>query len=114
MHSQQPFSHAWGIPDRRRRVGRLDWSDVERAIMLNSPSAIAITGFDYAFPDARGVREANALPADAKQFIAAFEDRLGLPVAIVSTGPDVRETVALAERFRKTDDHIGKGAPVRA
>lgn len=90
---------AWGIPDRRRRVGTLDWDDVHRAVVLNSPTCIALTGFDYAFPVTRGASAPDAIPPEGRAFIAEMERRTGLPVALVSTGPDVRDTIALHDDY---------------
>lgn len=91
---------SWGIPDRQRRVAEFDWEDLRRAIILNSPSGIALTGFDYRFPEARGAQRLEALSSDARHYLEEFRERAGLDIDIVSTGPDVYDTIAIADRFK--------------
>lgn len=91
---------SWGVPDRTRRVAQIHWEDIERAILLNSPTSIALTGFDYAFPSARRATSVSMLPPQAERFLAEMERRTGLPVELVSTGPDVRDTIARSARFQ--------------
>jgi adenylosuccinate synthase len=91
---------AWGLNDQRRRVARLDWPDIHRAVRLNSPTCVALTGLDHAFPECRGARTPDELSPGALAFVEEFERRIGVPIGVISTGPDVVETVALESRFK--------------
>lgn len=84
-----------GVPDRRRRVGRFELSDVLRAVMLNTPRYLALQGFDYAFPDLIHCSSPADLSEEAKTFISGIEKAVGVPVGLVSTGPDVSDTIDL-------------------
>ena len=44
--------------------------------------------------DVRGVTDYNALPANAKNYVEFLEERIGVPITIVSTGPK-RHEIAL-------------------
>lgn len=84
-----------GIPDRRRRVGTLCKEDIRRAIMLNTPDCIALTGLDYLFPEVRGICDVSDMPLAARRYIDDFEEAFGIRVGIVSTGPEVDSTIEL-------------------
>jgi adenylosuccinate synthase len=43
--------------------------------------------------DSSGVRKYEKLPKQARDYIKALEDMLGVPVTIVSTGPDEKDTI---------------------
>ena len=44
----------------------------------------------------RGITDYNALPANAKGYVEFLEERIGVPVTIVSTGPK-RHEIALRQ-----------------
>ena len=46
--------------------------------------------------DVRGITDYNALPANAKGYVEFLEERIGVPVTIVSTGPK-RHEIALRQ-----------------
>ena len=46
--------------------------------------------------DVRGITDYNALPANAKCYVEFLEERIGVPVTIVSTGPK-RHEIALRQ-----------------
>lgn len=43
--------------------------------------------------DLTGVTDQNALPENLKSYIAYIEEQLGVPVTIVSVGPDRTQTI---------------------
>ncbi|HID01534.1 MAG TPA: adenylosuccinate synthase, partial [Piscirickettsiaceae bacterium] len=53
-----------------------------------------------------GIRDWDALPQAAKDYIRFIEDQVGVPVAILSTGPDRAETLILQDPF---DPNTPKG-----
>lgn len=83
------------VTGRRRRVAPFNHELARRALLANSATQIALTRVDTLFPAASRVRRYEDLPREAKDFICEVEDELGVPVTIVSTGPDVFDTIDL-------------------
>ncbi|PCN51022.1 adenylosuccinate synthetase [Candidatus Geothermarchaeota archaeon ex4572_27] len=81
------------VTGRKRRAAPFNFKYAKRAVMLNSPTQIALTKIDVLFKEARGVTSFDKLPREAKEFIYRIEDELKVPVSIISTGPDVEETI---------------------
>ncbi len=46
-----------------------------------------------------GVKEYDALPANAKAYLKRLEELCGVPIDIISTGPDREETIVLNHPF---------------
>ena len=46
-----------------------------------------------------GVKSLEALPVNARSYIARIEELVGAPIDIISTGPDREETVVLRHPF---------------
>jgi len=65
--------------------------------MINSASQIALTCIDYLVPGDRGVTEYDKLSEKSREFIEKVEREVGVPVTIISTGPDMEETIDLRE-----------------
>lgn len=77
---------SWGIADRQRRVGTFDLDDLRRAVVLNGPSIIAMTGLDY-------LNEGRPeMSVAAETFVGRIERNLLKPVGIVSFGPLTEQT----------------------
>jgi len=85
------------VTGRRRRAGVFDFEMAEQAAMINSASQLAITCLDYVDRDVKGVRSFDKLSAKAKRFVEEVERRLDVPVTLISTGPDVWDTIDLRE-----------------
>ena len=49
----------------------------------------------------RGARRIEDLPAEARRYLARLEELAGVPIDIVSTGPDREETIVLRHPFRR-------------
>jgi adenylosuccinate synthase len=86
---------SWGITDNRRRVGKLELTTARRAIMLNGPTYVALTGFDYMFPGLRGANAISDLTQESAKYLDFLSKRLGVPIGIVSTGPDTTSVIDL-------------------
>ena len=65
--------------------------------MVNSASQIAITCLDYIDRDCAGVKKYDDLTPEIKSFIDEVEKKVGVPVTLLSTGPDLSETIDLRE-----------------
>ena len=71
---------------RLRRVARFDWSVVDKAVVANAPTQIALHGADYIDYANYGVTNWLDLEGSTRQFINDIEDRLEIPVTFVGTG----------------------------
>jgi adenylosuccinate synthase len=76
------------VTGRLRRVGEFDWDLAERAVMVNRPTSIALHGADYLDHSDLGVSRWHQLGERSKHFIDTLEQRLGVRVRYVFTGPD--------------------------
>jgi adenylosuccinate synthase len=85
------------VTGRRRRSGHFDFEMAKYSAMINSASQVAITCLDYLDKEIRGVKEYRRLPSKAKAFIEEVEKKTGVPVTIISTGPDIEETIDLRD-----------------
>lgn len=81
------------VTGRKRRAAPFNFNYAKRAIMLNSPTQIAITKLDVLFKDDFGKTQYNKLTKEARDFIEKIENELSLPVTIISTGPDAIQTI---------------------
>jgi adenylosuccinate synthase len=86
---------SWGITDNRRRVGKLELTTAKRAILLNGPAYIALTGFDYLFPNLKGASAISDLTQESAKYLDFLSKRLGVPVGLVSTGPETTSVIDL-------------------
>lgn len=91
LSREETARRGWGefgtVTGRPRRAAEFDFDLASRAVMLNGATQIAITKMDVRFPDCAGMRSYGEIGSDAKEFISAVEERLGIPVALVGTGP---------------------------
>jgi len=81
------------VTGRERRAAPFNFKLAKRAIMLNSATQIALTKLDVLFPEARGIKEYEKLPTQAKEFVEKIESELKLPVTLIGTGPDCKEII---------------------
>ena len=52
--------------------------------------------------DIRGVRRYEDLPANTKNYLKRVEELVGVPIQVVSVGPDREETILLKNPFAAT------------
>jgi adenylosuccinate synthase len=84
---------SWGIENKRRRVGRIDIAELVRAVQLNTPTEIALTGMDYLDPNSKDSISEAALSAEAKQMITDIEEATKTPVSLISTGAETNSMI---------------------
>ncbi len=98
-HVQQESGYPYPISEyttatrRLRRVGRFHWSVVEEAIRANYPTQIAVHGADYLDFKNKSVSRYGDLTPNAREFVKVVEERAGIPVTFVGTGPTNEEIV---------------------
>ena len=83
------------VTGRLRRAAEFDFDLAKRAVMLNSATQISITKLDVRFPNCAGVTSYNDLDDDAKLFIKNIQDKLGVTVTLIGTGPRVNDVIDL-------------------
>jgi adenylosuccinate synthase len=88
------------VTGRLRRVGEFDWALAEKAIRLNGATALALHGVDYLAYQDLGCASFDELSDVTRRFIQKLEDRLGVPVRFVFTGPAGDQMI---DRGRKLD-----------
>lgn len=84
---------SWNVGNKKRRVGKFDFDNLKSTIHLNTPTEIALTGIDYYDKESAGVKEENKLSKKSLDFIKKIEKISGIPVNIISTGPDTMSTI---------------------
>ncbi|MFQ6136235.1 MAG: adenylosuccinate synthetase [Candidatus Hydrothermarchaeales archaeon] len=85
------------VTGRRRRTGRFDFDMARYAVMINSASQIALTCIDYLDRGCRGTKSYRELTPKVKSFVEKIERKVGVPVTLLSTGPDMSETIDLRD-----------------
>lgn len=87
-----------------RRVARFDCSVVERAVIANDPTQIALHGADYIDYENRSATNWDGLSNQTRTFIKKIEAQLRVPVTIVGTGPDNGHTIDLRKACPSSRD----------
>lgn len=82
-----PIEERTSVTNRVRRVARFDKEIVERAVMANNPTEIALMGTDFIDYENSHATEYAELTDDAKHFIDRLEGDMETPVTMIGTGP---------------------------
>jgi adenylosuccinate synthase len=83
------------VTGRRRRVGLFDMDLARESCMINGATQIALTCVDRIYPSCERVKDYSGLSGEIKQFVDEIQDATGVPVTIISTGPDLDDTIDL-------------------
>jgi adenylosuccinate synthase len=78
---------------RNRRSAPFDFDLARKNARINGATQAAMTKLDCLFPDCRNIRKFEELPKDAKQFIEKVEEKTGVPVVLIGTGPDALDII---------------------
>ncbi|MCK4582189.1 adenylosuccinate synthetase [Candidatus Bathyarchaeota archaeon] len=81
------------VTGRQRRAAPFNHKLAKRAVMINGATQLAITKLDIMYPQCKGVSSIDDVPDEAKTFIAEIEEKVGLPVTLIGTGPGVEEII---------------------
>lgn len=87
------------VTGRRRRVGLFDMELAKESCMINGATQIALTCVDKLFPQCASMTDYSKLPGEVKKFIEEIEGETGVPVTIISTGPDLEDTIDLRDEL---------------
>ena len=89
------------VTGRRRRIGYFDYNLAKRACRLNGATQIALTCLDKYDKDAYGKTSYDELSDKSKEFIKRIEEETGVPITIISTGPELHQTIDLRDKYNK-------------
>jgi len=87
------------VTGRRRRVGWFDFEFARYSAKINGATILAVTMLDKYDKEAFGVTEFDKLPKKAKDFIAEIEEKVGVPVGLIKTGPELEHIIDLRENI---------------
>ncbi|MBQ8017120.1 MAG: adenylosuccinate synthetase [Methanobrevibacter sp.] len=86
------------VTGRRRRIGYFDMELAKESCRINGATQIALTCVDRLY-DCAGVQDYAELPSECKKFIEDIQTGTGVPVTIISTGPDLKDTIDLRKEL---------------
>jgi adenylosuccinate synthase len=78
---------------RDRRSAPFDFELAKKTAKMNGATQAAVTKLDSMFPQCQGAKKFKALSKDAKQFIKEVENRTGIPVVLIGTGPEALDII---------------------
>jgi adenylosuccinate synthase len=78
---------------RERRSAPFDFDLARKTAKINGATQAAVTKLDVIFPSCRGAKKYEEMPKEAKDFIKEVEDKTGVPVTLIGTGPEAREII---------------------
>ncbi len=81
------------VTGRRRRVGWFDFEFARYSAKLNGATMLALTMLDKYDKAAFGVTDYDKLPRKAREFVEEIEERVGVPVALIKTGPELEHII---------------------
>ncbi len=81
------------VTGRVRRAAPFNIELAKRAIMLNTPTQLAITKLDVLFKEARGKKRWADLPVEARKWIEDLENELKVPVTLIGTGEEILDMI---------------------
>ncbi|MFN3805149.1 MAG: adenylosuccinate synthetase [Pyrobaculum sp.] len=76
------------VTGRPRRAAPFSMELAKRAVLLNSPTQIALTKIDVLFKEAAGKASWSQLPPEARRWVEEVESQLKAPVTLIGTGPE--------------------------
>lgn len=85
------------VTGRKRRVGLFDKEFAKRSCMINGATQVALTCIDRLYPECYQANKYEDLTDEAKEYIQDIEDSIGVPITIISTGPDLADTIDLRD-----------------
>ncbi len=83
------------VTGRTRRVGNFDFSLAKYSAMVNGATQIGITCIDKLFPECYRVKNYEELSEGAKRHIKEIEEKVGVRVSLISTGPEAWDMIDL-------------------
>jgi len=82
----KPVVEKTTVTKKIRRVAEWDYEVVDRAVVLNDPSCIALNFLDYINPKDEGKTDINDISEESLFFTHLIEQRYNVPVTLLGTG----------------------------
>ncbi|MEZ0248703.1 MAG: adenylosuccinate synthetase, partial [Thermoproteus sp.] len=89
------------VTGRPRRAAPFSLDLARRAVLLNTPTQIAVTKIDALFREAAGKTRWQDLPPEARKWVEDLEEALKVPITLLGTGPEPRHMVDLRKEKGK-------------
>ncbi|VVB54801.1 Adenylosuccinate synthetase [uncultured archaeon] len=89
------FSEKGTVTGRPRRMGDFDFELARYSARLNGATQIAVTCLDRLFPESQGATQIADLPKEARSHVDAIAKKVGVPVTLISTGPNSEDLIDL-------------------
>jgi len=83
------------VTGRPRRAAPFDFDLAKKACQLNGATQIALTKMDIVFPEMTGATNVDQITPEAREFLQQVEQRTGVQVKYLSTGPSSGEVIEL-------------------
>jgi len=83
------------VTRRQRRVGDFDFSLARYSAMVNGATQVGISCLDKVFPECYNIRKWDKLSGRAQKFIKRIESEIGIPITLISTGPEADAMIDL-------------------
>lgn len=96
------------VTGRLRRIAMFDIDFVNRAVMVNKPTEIALHGADYLDFANQGRSDYQDLTTNTKKFIEDLENITQVQVSIIGTGPEQQEILDRGKQLRFLSSSIGR------
>ncbi|MFH1055253.1 MAG: adenylosuccinate synthetase [Candidatus Altiarchaeota archaeon] len=91
------FKEVGTVTGRPRKIGSFDFKLARYSARVNGATQICVTCLDKLFPECAGVRDIRKLSKDARSHVREIEDKVGVKVTLISTGPDVYDVIDLRD-----------------
>jgi adenylosuccinate synthase len=78
---------------RDRRSAPFNFELARKNAEINGATQAAVTKLDCMFPECKDAQKFEDLSKDAKQFIKEVENRTGIPVVLIGTGPEALDII---------------------
>lgn len=85
------------VTGRRRRIGKWDGEFARYSAVVNGATQVALTCIDKLDDKCYGAKKWEDLTREAKEFVERVEDDTGVPVTLISTGPDLTHIIDLRD-----------------
>lgn len=95
--NMQEYGTVTGRP--RRTNPNLIWEEIRYAAMINGANCIALTKLDVKFPDCSSKTQYKELSDEAKAFVLEVEDKTGVKVGLIGTGPNTQDIIDRREEL---------------
>ncbi len=81
------------VTGRLRRAAPFDFKLARKAVRINGATNIALTKMDILFPELKGATTTDALTKASLEFIEKIEEKTGVRVTYISTGPEAKALI---------------------